>query len=102
MASNGEPFMDPSEHGPHLSLSGDEGAWKSILPSVFLQTFILHRVVHLPHLAAGKNTMAGRCPLFRDGSTERGNCSRYRSGHDPCGTGKEAKDVHSTTSGEVN
>ena len=46
--------------------------------------------------------MAGRCPLFREGSTERGNCSRCRSGHGPGGTGKEAEEVYPISSGEVN
>lgn len=46
--------------------------------------------------------MAGRCPLCRDGSIERGLCSKCRSGHGPGGTRKDAEEVNSYAPNEIN
>lgn len=59
MASSGEPFMAPSVCGPRSSLSGNEGAWRSIPLGVFLQTFFQRSVVKLPPQASSKSIMAG-------------------------------------------
>ena len=45
--------------------------------------------------------MAGRYPLCRDGSVERGKCSRCRSGRDPSDMGKDAEEVNSSVREEV-
>ena len=58
--------------------------------------------MHPPPQAAGKDVMARRCPLFREGSSERGHCIRCRSGHGLGGMGKEAEEVNSSARGEVN
>lgn len=95
MASSREPFMAPSEGGPRWRLRKVGVVWGSIQPTALCLNYTLHWSEYLPPHAVGRDVMAGRCPLCRDGSVEHGQCSKCKSGLGPGSMGKEEEEVNS-------